>query len=103
MTTLLDAAEGVRRELQALSLSGLLRSPHVTQELQEILMEFLGDDVPREAPHAWSKGYAVGKNKAYFEVRNILGAGHDAGCGCEPCQTLRAVALQLARRWGSDI
>ena len=46
------------------------------------------------------EGYAQGKDKAHFEVRNILGAGHADGCGCEPCQTLQQVALQLAERWG---
>ena len=46
------------------------------------------------------EGYVQGKDKAHFEVRNILQANHAAECGCEPCQTLRQVALQLARRWG---
>ena len=46
------------------------------------------------------EGYAQGKDKAHFEVRNILRAGHADGCGCEPCQTLQQVALQLAERWG---
>ena len=42
------------------------------------------------------RGYAAGKEKAHFEVRNILDAGHDAGCGCEPCVTVRI--LLTARR-----
>ena len=41
MTTVLDAAEGVRREVDALRLNGLLESPHVARELEEILYQFV--------------------------------------------------------------
>ena len=51
----------------------------------------------------WQEGYAAGKDKAHFEVRNVLEASHADHCGCEPCITVRIVALQLARRWGADI
>lgn len=56
-----------------------------------------------EACGCWGNGYAAGKDKAHFEVRNVLDGSHAGGCGCEPCITVRIVALQLARRWGADI
>ena len=39
----------------------------------------------------YGSGYTNGKDKAHFEVRTWDG-GHADGCGCEPCQTVRAVA-----------
>ena len=36
-------------------------------------------------------GYTQGKDKAHFEVRNALDAGHAQDCGCEPCLTARHV------------
>ncbi len=41
------------------------------------------------------EGYAQGKDKAHFEVRNALDAGHAQDCGCEPCLTARSIM----RRW----
>ena len=41
------------------------------------------------------EGYTQGKDKAHFEVRNSLDAGHAQDCGCEPCLTARHVM----RRW----
>ena len=40
-------------------------------------------------------GYAAGKDKAHFEVRNL--SGHARGCGCEPCITTRSVIARHAR------
>ena len=42
----------------------------------------------------YGSGYANGKDKAHFEVRTWDGS-HADGCGCEPCQTVTAVAAQL--------
>lgn len=36
------------------------------------------------------EGYSDGRDKAHFEVRNILGASHAADCACEPCKSARA-------------
>ena len=41
------------------------------------------------------EGYAQGKDKAHFEVRGVLDAGHADDCGCEPCNTAR----EVLRRW----
>ena len=65
----------------------------------------IGSD-PQKCDHdepcgCYVEGYAQGRDKAHFELRNILGAGHADGCGCEPCRTLREVALQMADRWGA--
>lgn len=49
------------------------------------------------------EGYVAGKDKAHFEIRHILDGTHADGCGCEPCLTVRLVAIQLARRWGGTI
>jgi len=40
------------------------------------------------------EGYTQGKDKAHFEVRNSLDAGHARDCGCEPCLTARHVMRQ---------
>ena len=39
----------------------------------------------------YGQGYAHGKDKAHFEVRNLGGDNHARDCGCEPCITARAV------------
>ena len=44
------------------------------------------------------EGYAQGKDKAHFEVRQLLGANHATGCGCEPCKTVQAVLGHPERR-----
>ena len=41
-------------------------------------------------------GYVAGKDKAHFEVRNVLERNHAGDCGCEPCITVRAIAAALA-------
>lgn len=51
-----------------------------------------------EACGCYVEGYAQGKEKAYFEVRNILKANHAARCGCEPCITARAVLAEHDRQ-----
>ena len=39
----------------------------------------------------YGQGYADGKSKAHFEIREMV-TGHDfARCGCEACFTLRIV------------
>ena len=39
----------------------------------------------------YAEGYAVGKDKAYFEMELALQDDtHAAGCGCQPCQIKRA-------------
>ena len=43
----------------------------------------------------FGQGYAAGKDKAHFEVRNL--SGHSRGCGCEPCITTRSVIARHAR------
>lgn len=48
------------------------------------------------------EGYAQGREKAHFEVRNALENGHSDQCGCEPCKTFLHVATQLAMRWSTD-
>ena len=38
------------------------------------------------------KGYAAGKDKAFFEMEMALQDDtHAAGCGCRPCRIKRAV------------
>ena len=37
-----------------------------------------------------AEGYAVGKDKAYFEMlANFAGPPHAEGCACQPCQAKR--------------
>ena len=43
----------------------------------------------------YAEGYAQGKNKAHFEIRGVLDAGHADDCGCEPCLTSR----EVLHRW----
>ena len=38
----------------------------------------------------FNEGYTAGKGKAHFEVRD-LDHDPDAGCGCDPCKTIRIV------------
>ena len=42
----------------------------------------------------YAEGYAAGKDKAFFEVRNARVRGHAVDCGCEPCKTVRFVGKQ---------
>ena len=44
---------------------------------------------------AYGTGYAHGKDKAHFEVRNHILDDHGHGCGCEACKTIRAVLLRI--------
>ena len=40
----------------------------------------------------YAEGYAVGKDKAFFEIRMVLEeSNHAFSCGCEPCLVIRAV------------
>ena len=39
----------------------------------------------------YGEGYAHGKDKAHLEVRSVLDPNHPESCGCEPCNTVRAV------------
>ena len=39
----------------------------------------------------YGDGYAHGKAAAHAEVRHWEPGAHAASCGCEPCQTARAV------------
>lgn len=39
----------------------------------------------------YGEGYAHGKDKAHLEVRTVLDSKHAENCGCEPCNTVRAV------------
>ena len=39
---------------------------------------------------AFAEGWSAGKAKAHFEVRD-LDHDPDAGCGCDPCKTIRIV------------
>ena len=44
------------------------------------------------------EGYARGKEKAHVEAAPLAeGPPHGAGCGCEPCRTVRAVIAALVR------
>ena len=47
----------------------------------------------------YGSGYAHGKDKAHFELRTWTGA-HAGDCGCEPCQTVRAVIGALSKQPG---
>ena len=49
----------------------------------------------------YTEGYSHGKDKAHFEIRAVLDSNHAAGCGCEPCKTVRTVIRrkQMAGRW----
>ena len=47
---------------------------------------------------AWGEGYAAGKDKAHFEVRHLDPDDHAKGCGCEPCQTIRAIMQRIERK-----
>ena len=41
---------------------------------------------------AYGDGYSSGKASAHFEIAAVLDASdHAAGCGCQPCITIRAV------------
>ena len=40
---------------------------------------------------AYRDGYARGKDKAHFEVREMVRDHDRARCGCEPCITIRTV------------
>ena len=43
----------------------------------------------------YAEGYAVGKEKAYFEMLvHLEGPPHGKGCGCQPCQAQRAFLLK---------
>ena len=50
----------------------------------------------------YSAGYRDGKDKAHFEIRHHAGANHSAGCGCEPCRTLRAIVVPVLLREGRE-
>ena len=39
----------------------------------------------------YAEGYALGKEKAHFEIRVLLDSNHAARCGCEPCKTVREI------------
>ena len=39
----------------------------------------------------YAEGYALGKEKAHFEIRAVLNSSHDVDCLCEPCKTVREV------------
>lgn len=39
----------------------------------------------------YAEGYALGKDKAHFEIRTVLDSNHTASCGCEPCKTVREI------------
>ena len=44
-----------------------------------------------ESCGCYTEGYAVGKEKAYFEIEMALqDESHAAGCSCRPCQIKRA-------------
>ena len=46
----------------------------------------------------YGEGYAAGKDKAHFEVRELAeGREHGRGCECGPCQTSRALIAALVR------
>ena len=47
----------------------------------------------------YGSGYAHGKEKAHFELRTWDGS-HAGDCGCEPCQTVRAVIGALSKQPG---
>ena len=40
----------------------------------------------------YAEGYAQGKEKAHFEIRNVIDSNHADRCGCEPCITVREIA-----------
>ena len=65
-------------------LSGLLRRPAD--------VEIAAADTPAE----YGRGYADGKAKAHFEMRVGYWRGHAHLCGCEPCQTVRAITAAVA-------
>ena len=44
----------------------------------------------------YGHGYAAGKSKAHDEIRVGNWRGHGPGCGCEPCQTVRAIKSAIA-------
>ena len=41
----------------------------------------------------YGTGFAVGKAKAHFEVRNWTPGAHSWDCGCEVCVTARQVVV----------
>ena len=44
----------------------------------------------------FAEGYAVGKDKAYFEIEMALQDDtHAASCGCQPCRIKRAVLEKM--------
>ena len=55
-------------------------------------------ELREEYKRGYEDGYAAGKSKAHFEVRNRQGGdGHDINvCGCEPCITVRTVLSNTA-------
>ena len=53
-------------------------------------------DFPIDTDSAdYGAGYTHGKDKAHFEVRMWDGS-HSRDCGCEPCETVRAVIAAVA-------
>ena len=47
----------------------------------------------------YAKGYAAGKDKAYFEVlASLEGPPHAEGCACQPCQVKRACLQKVMAR-----
>ena len=50
------------------------------------------DDLACELCDAYDDGYSAGKDKMAAEIEAVLDAkNHAAGCGCRPCQLIRAV------------
>ena len=39
----------------------------------------------------YGDGYATGKEKAYSEVRAVVGNVHSQPCGCSPCAAVRSI------------
>ena len=46
----------------------------------------------------YGAGYAAGKEKAHHELRRHIRENHAAGCGCQPCVTLRGIVTPLLMR-----
>ncbi len=43
----------------------------------------------------YTEGYAQGKDKAYFEMKNFDWTQHTRGCGCEGCTAFGKVLVRM--------
>ena len=60
------------------------------------------NDYDRGHEDGYGKGYAEGKDKAYFEVLHHDPAMHHEICGCRPCQVWNHVGQELVTTLQED-